>query len=338
MFNFEQIKLDLKDKPRTWLITGVAGFIGSNILEYLLLLDQKVIGIDNLYSGHLENINNFINDYPSYFNFYNIDITDYNACKKIFAEEPIDFVLHHAAIASVPLSIANPRLNNQVNIEGFINILDLAKDYLVKAFVYASSSAVYGDNRDLYKTESNVGNFLSPYALSKYTNELYAKQYRDHYNVNTVGLRYFNIYGKKQDPDSAYAAVIPKWINLMLQNKAVDIYGDGSNTRDFCSIDNVIMANILACFNSSRDSQQNIYNIGVGEAISLNDLLAKVIDIAVAHGINYSIKPNYQDFIKGDIRHSCASIKLAQENLNYMPVNDFTTGLTNIFKWFSHDK
>ncbi len=332
MHSFTQIVENLKKQPKTWLITGVAGFIGSNLLEHLLLLNQRVIGIDNFFSGKVENLENpNIRDKAHNFKFYNIDITDYNACKKALSNTKIDFILHHAAIASVPLSIDDPKLTTKVNIDGFVNILEIARDFQVKALIYASSSAVYGDNTDALKIESKIGSFLSPYALSKYTNELYAEQYAKHYGLCAIGLRYFNIYGPRQDPNSTYSAVIPKWINQILNGQQLHVNGDGTTTRDFCYIANVIKANILACFNSTCSGQ--VYNIGVGQSIQLAELLNHLLDISRKNNNEYNIRPIYKDFIAGDIKHSCASISLARDKINYEPINDITSGLESVYNW-----
>lgn len=332
MHSFPKIVENLKKQPKTWLITGAAGFIGSNLLEYLLLLNQRVIGIDNFFSGKPENLESInITDKAHNFKFYNVDITDYNVCKKALFDTKIDFILHHAAIASVPLSIVDPKLTTKVNIDGFVNILEIAKDCQVKALIYASSSAVYGDNTDALKMESKIGNFLSPYALSKYTNELYAEQYAKHYGLCTVGLRYFNIYGPRQNPNSTYSAVIPKWISQILNKQQLHVNGDGTTTRDFCYIANVIKANILACFNSTCSCQ--VYNIGVGESIQLADLLNHLLDISRKKNNHYDIKPIYKDFIAGDIKHSCASISLARNKINYEPTNDIISGLESVYNW-----
>ncbi|MBP9721981.1 MAG: NAD-dependent epimerase/dehydratase family protein [Gammaproteobacteria bacterium] len=328
MYKYEEIKKKLLLQPRTWLITGVAGFIGSNLLEQLLLLNQKVIGIDNLSSGKMQNINRL--DKLDNFEFYQVDIADYAACKNIFDSANIDFVLHQAAVASVPLSIINPKLTSKVNIDGFNNVLELSKESAVKTLVYASSSAVYGDNDDLEKLEPRIGNFLSPYAVSKYVNELYAEQYSSHHNLTTIGLRYFNIYGKHQDPKSTYSAVIPKWINQVINQEQIYIYGDGRTTRDFCHVDNVVQANILACFNGEYNQ---VYNIGVGSALDLDTLLGNIIDLVGKNELIYNIKPIYKDFIAGDIKHSCANIKLAQAELNYTPNTDLSKNLETVYNW-----
>ena len=347
-FSYQQAVELLLNQPRTWLITGVAGFIGSNLAEQLLLLNQKVIGIDNFFSGSKNNLNqvfytvenqslqfgSFKNSEGGVFNFHEIDINNYLDCEKIFHATKIDHILHHAAVASVPLSIKNPKLANHVNIDGFINILELAKKFAVRSISYASSSAVYGDDARLIKVEEKLGSLLSPYAVTKYANELYASQYASHYNLHCTGLRYFNIYGKRQDPNGAYAAVIPKWISSILANESISINGDGYTTRDFCSIDNVIKANILSSVNIHLNSRSSIYNIGVGQALSLNNLFDMLVQLSNEQGINYNLKPIYRDFAPGDIKHSCADISLAQQAINYHPDKDFYLGLKQLLSWF----
>ncbi len=342
LMSFEQIKEHLIDNQYTWLITGAAGFIGSNISEQLLALNQKVIGLDNFFTGKKENIADIRSLNTNNFSFYEADIVDNEQCAEIFASHKIDFVLHHAALASVPLSIEKPKLACEVNINGFVNILDLAKNHKVKAFIYASSSAVYGDNNDLVKVEANIGNSLSPYATTKYTNELLARQYTTYFGMPTVGFRYFNIYGKRQDPNGAYAAVIPKWMNQIINNRPLYIYGDGTTTRDFCGVDEVVKINILACFNLYYDDKNNnkinstVFNVGMGQELSLKALYDSMMTIAKKYNIKYSHPPVYQDFIKGDIKHSCANIDLARQELNFHPSANFYNELENLFNWISN--
>lgn len=334
-FNYEQATELLLNQPRTWLITGVAGFIGSNLLEQLLVLNQKVIGIDNFFSGTRENLNQKVSS--SVFDFYEADINNYAQCEKIFQQAKIDHILHHAAVASVPLSVTNPKLANYVNVDGFINILELAQKFSVRSVCYASSSAVYGDNPRAIKIEQELGNALSPYAVSKYTNELYARQYALHYRLNCTGLRYFNIYGKRQDPNGAYAAVIPKWMSSILANEQIYINGDGETTRDFCSVDNVVKANVLASLNSlnfDKSSDNNCFNIGVGQSLSLNYLFDILVRLFKEQGHDYKLKPIYRNFSPGDIKHSCADISLAKQAINYDPDKDFHSSLKQLLAWF----
>lgn len=333
MYNYNQIKQELLTQPKTWMITGVAGFIGSNILEKLLLLKQNVVGIDNLLTGSMANLDSVRNavskDEWLGFNFYNTSITDADSCAKIFKNNNIDFVLHHAAISSVPYSIKYPNKVKHNNIDGFNNILDLCVKNNIKNLVYASSSSVYGDNQERYKSEHHTGILLSPYAQSKQQNELAAKKYYDQHGLISTGLRYFNIYGKRQDHTSGYAAVIPKWIGAVLNNAEIYINGDGSTTRDFCHVDDVVMANILACFSN----EQAIYNIGSGLSVSLSQLLQLIVRFCSDHGFSYKQQPDYRDFLDGDIRHSCANIKLVTNNLGFQPSYSLEQGMNDLIKW-----
>jgi UDP-N-acetylglucosamine 4-epimerase len=338
MYNYQDLIQQLKDgkiSATTWLVTGCAGFIGSNIVENLLKLQQTVIGIDNFSTGRQANLDDIRNNVLAAewenFTFYQVDITDKEACAAIFKTNQITYVLHHAAISSVPYSIKYPEIVKHNNIDGFVNILQLSCDYGVQAFIYASSSSVYGDNTDSSKLEGNLGNLLSPYADSKFTNEKLAQQYSATYPISTVGLRYFNIYGKRQDPNGAYAAVIPKWIDAVLQNKQFYINGDGSTTRDFLNVDDVVQANILACLNTNSTlGKSQVYNVGSGQSISLNDLSKIIIITAKQFNIRYDKEPGYRDFVDGDIRHSCANIGLVQNNLNFYPQNDLEYGITKL--------
>lgn len=358
MHNYSKIKENLLQTPSTWLITGVAGFIGSNILEQLLLLNQKVVGIDNFFSGFEKNLLDVQNSIDSKlwdnFIFYNTDISDINSCNKIFQKYTINNTIHLAAICSVPFSIKNPELNNQVNINGFENILKLSCEYNIKNFVYASSSAVYGDESSVKLIENKTGKLLSPYATSKFEDEKIASKYSKEYNINTTGLRYFNIYGKRQNPNSAYSAVIPKWITSAILNQQIYINGDGSTTRDFCHVEDVVQANILSAVNppntshtsyTSHTSQDNlnniynkIYNIGTGEAISLNILFNLIKKISKKHNIDYNFGPEYRNFQQGDILHSCSSIDLVTKELNFKPSYNIEKGIDSIYNWYLSHK
>lgn len=337
MYNYQQITELLLEKSYTWLITGVAGFIGSNLAEHLLKLNQKVIGLDNLYSGYITNIEdikkNLTEQQVKNIEFYNLDINNKSQCNKVFNSN-IDFVLHHAAVTSVPFSIVNPEICYQTNIDGFKNIIELSVVHKIKSFVYASSSAVYGDNHDNLKTEDNIGQHLSPYAISKYQNEQIALQYSNIYKLHTTGLRYFNIYGKRQDPNSQYSAVIPKWLAAMLNNNSIYINGDGSTTRDFCYIKDVIQANILACLNQNNKTKFNIFNIGTGEDITLNNLFQNILILLNQNNIGYTLNPEYRDFQTGDIKYSCPDITKALQQLNYQPEYNLKQGLAEIFDWY----
>lgn len=330
MYTYQQIEKELLKKPCTWLVTGVAGFIGSNILEQLLLLNQKVVGLDNLSTGTAENLDSVANavgaDRWENFDFYNLDITDQSGCEKLFQSHHIDYVIHQAAISSVPFSIRYPEKVAKNNIDGFLNILELSRIYNVKSFVYASSSSVYGDSEEQYKSESQKVKILSPYASSKFENELVASHYIDKYKFNSVGLRYFNVYGCRQDHTGGYAAVIPKWIEAVFSDSDIYINGDGSTTRDFCHVNDVVKANILACFNKSSP----IYNIGCGQATSLLSLFNLIIKTCTDLGIKYSKHPEFREFLDGDIRHSCANISLASDKLNYYPSYTLEQGLDDL--------
>jgi UDP-N-acetylglucosamine 4-epimerase len=335
MKKLEKIKKILKKKKYTWLITGVAGFIGSNLLERLLHLDQKVIGVDNLASGSRKNLadvkKNLSNKKWKNFNFLKGDITKINFC--LLLPKKIDFVLHHAALGSVPKSIDNPILANNNNISGFLNILTASRLRNVKSFVYASSSAVYGDNMKFTKSENDISNLLSPYALTKYTNELYASIFFKCYNFSTIGLRYFNVFGNRQDPKGDYAAVIPKWINQILYKKNVIIYGDGKTSRDFISIENVVNANLLATF-ANQEARNQVYNIGSGNGTSLNKLF-KIISTIITSSSIQSTKiknPVLKKFRKGDIKHSTANIQKSKTLLGYHPCESLDESLEKTIK------
>jgi UDP-N-acetylglucosamine 4-epimerase len=324
----------IKENNSTWLITGVAGFIGSNLLEFLLKNDQKVIGLDNFLTGHLANLNEVESEVSSHqwenFKFIDGDICDLNTCLE--ATNSVDFVLHQAALGSVPRSLEDPIKTNEINVSGFLNILVAAKKSGVKRFIYAASSSTYGDHPDLPKVEENIGNPLSPYAVTKLVNELYAKVFFQSYGINAIGLRYFNVFGKRQDPSGAYAAVIPKWIAQMLAGRDVEINGDGETTRDFCYIDNVVQANIKAALVSKPESLNQVYNVAVGDQTSLNelyDILCNLLSVEPA-----SQKKKYLDFREGDVRHSMASIEKAKDLLEYNPEIRVGEGLKNSIDWY----
>ncbi len=314
----------------TWLITGAAGFIGSNLVEALLRLNQKVVGIDNFLTGYRHNIEEVLSsvgsDLKSNFTFYEADIRSLEDCHKAVAG--VDYVLHHAALGSVPESIKSP---DAVNVSGFVNMLLAARDAGVKRFVYASSSSVYGDLKTLPAIEDKTGNLLSPYAVSKYTNELYAKVFADCYGLQTVGLRYFNVFGSRQDPKGAYAAVIPLWIEALLSGRQAFINGDGENTRDFCYIEDVVQANVLSALTKNNQTINQVYNIAVGEQTSLNQLFN-----IIREGLNLSfdIKPAYRAFREGDIKHSLADIEKAKTFLGYRPNYHVKEGLELALKWY----
>jgi UDP-N-acetylglucosamine 4-epimerase len=341
MSRYEQLQEYLKNNQRSWLITGVAGFIGSNLLEKLLILDQKVVGLDSFDTGHQNNIdeairdaNNFSNrDLSGNFKFIKGDIKNLGDCRK--ACENIDYVLHQAALGSVPRSIENPINTNEANINGFVNMLVASKDADVKRFVYAASSSSYGDNSDLPKIENMTGNPLSPYAVTKLVNELYASVFAKNYDFKCIGLRYFNIFGKRQDPNGAYAAVIPKWVAAILNNDEVFINGDGETSRDFCYIDNTVQMNILAATTENDDAVDQVYNVALNDRTSLNDLYYMIEDklINKVEGLKKK-KPTYRDFRSGDVRHSQASIEKAQKLLDYQPKYKISEGMDEAIDWY----
>ncbi len=273
MSKYNDVKKQLKQNPKIWLITGVAGFIGSNLLETLLLLNQKVIGLDNFATGHqhnLDEVQNQVSDEQwQNFSFVRGDIRHIEDCQKAltFESQTVDYVLHQAALGSVPRSIADPILTNSTNITGFVNMLTAAKDAEVSTFVYAASSSTYGDHPALPKVEEHIGKPLSPYAVTKYVNELYADVFHKTYGLNAIGLRYFNVFGKRQDPNGAYAAVIPKWTAAMIENQDLFINGDGETSRDFCFVENAVQANILAA-TASEEGKNKVYNVALGDRTS----------------------------------------------------------------------
>lgn len=335
MNDFENIQLELRQYPRTWLITGCAGFIGSNLLEFLLKLDQTVIGLDNLSTGYLHNLDEvraLVSEGQwRRFEFIRGDVRDIGACKEAVAK--VDHVLHQAALGSVPRSLEDPLATNDSNINGFLNMLLAARDARVKSFVYAASSSTYGDHPGLPKVEDRIGRPLSPYALTKYVNELYAEVCARCYGFGAVGLRYFNVFGKRQDPRGAYAAVIPRWIAAMLADEQVIIHGDGSTSRDFCFVANAVQANLLAATRpGGRNSE--IYNVAVGAATTLNQLFGYLKDILDANGIRVSRAPLYLDFRNGDVRHSQADIGKAMRELGYSPAYRIHAGLEAVIPWY----
>lgn len=334
---YEKVKEELKQNPKTWLVTGCAGFIGSNLIESLLLLNQKVVGLDNFATGHKHNLDHVKNSVSekqwSNFSFTEGDITNYETCIDI--TKNVDVVLHQAALGSVPRSIDNPINSNASNVSGFLNMLTASKDNGVKRFVYASSSSVYGDSAELPKVEERTGNLLSPYAVTKYVNELYMGVFYKCYNFESIGLRYFNVFGKRQDPNGAYAAVMPKWIASMLNGEDVYINGDGETSRDFTYIDNVVQANILAGTTTNPDAFAKAYNTAAGGRETLNNLFNAIKNGLEKKVPNLKIKDAiYRDFRAGDIRHSNANISKAKELLGYEPTHNLEQGLKESLAWY----
>jgi len=332
---FEKLCEQLASSPKKWLITGVAGFIGSNLLETLLKLGQTVVGLDNFATGHQRNLDEVKSTVSekqwANFSFMEGDIRDYDTCTK--AVENVDYVLHQAALGSVPRSIADPLTSNAANVSGFLNMLQAAKDANVDSFTYAASSSTYGDHPALPKVEENIGNPLSPYAVTKYVNELYANVYARTYGFKSIGLRYFNVFGKRQDPNGAYAAVIPKWTAAMIEGEDVFVNGDGETSRDFCFIENTVQMNILAaCANDQAKDQ--VYNVAVGDRTTLNDLYQSIASSLKSNGIEVSNEPVYRDFRAGDVRHSQADISKAKKNLGYNPKFNISAGIDKAMPWY----
>lgn len=333
---YSQVCENLKSSPKVWLITGVAGFIGSNLLEALLKLDQQVVGLDNFSTGHQRNLDEVQSlvtvEQWAGFSFIKGDIRQLDDCKK--AVEGVDYVLHQAALGSVPRSINDPITTNEVNIGGFLNMLVAARDASVKSFVYAASSSTYGDHPSLPKVEHTIGNPLSPYAVTKYVNELYGSVFARTYGFKTIGLRYFNIFGPRQDPNGAYAAVIPKWTSAMIQGLDVIINGDGETSRDFCYVANAVQANILAATTTQDDAKNQVYNVAVSGRTTLNMLYSFLQTALVNNGVQYCKQPVYGNFRAGDVRHSQADIVKANQLLGYMPSHKINEGIDEAMPWY----
>lgn len=330
--------MQTKDAVKSWLITGVAGFIGSNLLERLLVNGQKVVGLDNFSTGHRHNLDDVRKQVGegAWKNFRMIegDIRNLSDCQE--ACVGIDCVLHQAAIGSVPRSISDPLGTHQSNLDGFLNMLVSAKDAKIKRFVFATSSSVYGDDPTLPKKESVTGRLLSPYAVTKHTNEVYADVFSRTYGMECIGLRYFNVFGARQDPDGAYAAVIPRWINELMSGNAPSINGDGETSRDFSYIENVIQANMLAAETENAEALNNVFNIAVGDRTTLNELFTLIRENLISYNPEVkSILPVYRPFRSGDIRHSHADISKAKKLLGYNPTHDIKIGLKETVRWFA---
>jgi UDP-N-acetylglucosamine 4-epimerase len=357
MTTYELLKIRLAKEPHTWLVTGVAGFIGSNLLEALLKLNQRVIGLDNFVTGNQENLNevkSIVNpDQWKNFKFIKGDITNLADCQhamsfdlssrkeiKIGCENqesksfPVEFVLHQAALGSVPRSLVDPVLTNTTNISGFLNIMLVAKDAKVKSFTYAASSSTYGDHPDLPKVEETIGKPLSPYAVTKYVNELYAGVFASCYGFNAIGLRYFNVFGPRQDPKGDYAAVIPKWTAAIIKDMPVIINGDGESSRDFCYIENVVQMNLLAATTENEQAKNQVYNVALGERRSLKELYEVLIRNLGDHHIKKTSQPIYREFRRGDVRHSLADINKAKKLLGYQPTNSLAEGISKTMPWY----
>ncbi len=388
MTAFVQLQTRLQTTPHTWLVTGAAGFIGSNLLEALLKLDQRVVGLDNFATGHQRNLDEVqalvTPEQWANFHFIQGDIRNLEDCQQamewkaplwrapnesllhapdprhcersaaIHAPQPVTYVLHQAALGSVPRSVEDPITTNSANITGFLNMLVAARDAKVKRFVYAASSSTYGDHPGLPKVEDTIGKPLSPYAVTKYVNELYADVFGKTYGLQSMGLRYFNVFGPRQDPNGAYAAVIPKWIASMIKGEPIYINGDGETSRDFCYIANVVQANLLAAtvtepiiaiaashallaMTEARQSDpiNQVYNVAVGERTTLNELYAQLhLNLLPRHAHLQGAKPQYRDFRAGDVRHSLADISKAQRLLGYAPTQRIGEGLALAMQWY----
>jgi UDP-N-acetylglucosamine 4-epimerase len=337
MSAYDQLQTELKAAPPTWLVTGVAGFIGSNLLEALLKLDQRVVGLDNFSTGKKKNLEEVRALVPTAqwarFQFLEGDISDLAACQRACAG--VDFVLHQAALGSVPFSMKDPLASHRSNVTGFLNMLLAARDAKVKCFVYASSSAIYGDDPTLPKVEEKTGRPLSPYAATKAINEVYASAFALAYGFPSIGLRYFNVFGPRQDPEGAYAAVIPLWIAALLRRQPVFINGGGETSRDFCFVANVVQANLLAATTANAEALNQAYNVALGQRTTLNELF---------HSLQSSLrqkdaalpeqKPTYRDFRPGDVRHSLADIRKAQRLLGFAPSHSIQAGLDLAMDWY----
>jgi len=338
MTAYDDLQAHLAGNRYTWLVTGVAGFIGSNLLETQLRLGQNVVGLDNFETGYRHNLDQALADAghspeTGAFRFIEGDIRDLENCRQ--ACEGVDYVLHQAALGSVPRSIEDPIRTNRANIDGFLNMLVASRDAGVKRFVYAASSSTYGDHPDLPKIEEKIGNPLSPYAVTKVVNELYASVFARTYGFRTIGLRYFNIFGKRQDPKGAYAAVIPKWVASLLAGDEVFINGDGETSRDFCYIQNTVQMNLLAAMSEDPDATDQVYNVALGDRTSLNRLFGMIQERLLVRrsGLN-PVQPSYRDFRAGDVRHSLADIGKAQRLLGYAPSHRIDQGLDEAMDWY----
>lgn len=334
---YEALKKTLQGKPQKWLVTGVAGFIGSNLAETLLKLGQEVVGLDDFSTGHrknLEEIQKSVGDAAwKKFKFLEGSIADAKNCAD--AVKGVQAVLHQAAIGSVPRSIKEPLVSHAANVDGFLNMIHAAKEEGIKRFVYASSSSVYGDHPGLPKVEDQTGNLLSPYALTKKIDEQYAEMFQRCYGFQSIGLRYFNVFGARQDPNGPYAAVIPLWIKAMLKGEPVFINGDGETSRDFCYIENVVSVNLLAAMSDDPRAWNQVYNVAAGQRTTLKELFQQIRDLLAKSKPELAqFSATYRDFREGDIRHSLANIDKAKRLLGYEPIHDVPAGLRLALEWY----
>ena len=337
MSDYETLKFQLQSKQHTWLITGAAGFIGSNLLEALLMLNQKVVGLDNFSTGHQRNLDEVqslvTSEQWQNFRFMQADICNLADCQT--ACTGVDYLLHQAALGSVPRSVEDPITTNASNVTGFLNMLVAARDSKVKRFVYAASSSTYGDHPGLPKLEDQIGKPLSPYAVTKYVNELFADVFGKTYEMQSIGLRYFNVFGPRQDPEGAYAAVIPKWIASMIKGGSIYINGDGETSRDFCYITNVVQANLLAAMTQNTEAVNQVYNVAVGGRTTLNELYAQLKQNLLNSYPHLKVsQPVYRDFRAGDVRHSLANIDKARGRLGYEPTQSMREGVMLAMPWY----
>ncbi|MDM0103697.1 NAD-dependent epimerase/dehydratase family protein [Variovorax sp. J22R24] len=334
---YERLQASLKSEQHTWLVTGVAGFIGSNLLETLLTLNQRIVGLDNFATGYQRNLDEVQSlvtpEQWKNFTFMQGDIRNLDDCRQ--ACEGVEFVLHQAALGSVPRSLADPITSNAVNIGGHLNMLVAARDAKVSSFTYAASSSTYGDHPALPKVEDRIGKPLSPYAVTKYVNELYADVFAGSYGLHAIGLRYFNAFGRRQNPNGAYAAVIPKWAGSLLKGEPVFINGDGETSRDFCYIDNAVQANLLAATTVEIDAKNQVYNVAVSGRTTLNRLFDLLRNSLLAHGVPADVQPVYRDFRAGDVRHSQADIDKARRLLGYKPTHTLAEGIPAAVAWYA---
>lgn len=325
----------LSDAGGRWLVTGAAGFIGSNIVEALMTADQHVVGLDNFATGHRSNLDEVKakvgGDRWARFQFIEVDIRDREACAR--AVDGVDFILHQAALGSVPRSMADPLNSHDANVTGFVNLLDAARLAGVKRFVYASSSSVYGNEPNLPKREERVGQPLSPYAATKAINEVYASVYKQAFGFPSIGLRYFNVFGPRQDPNGPYAAVIPKWLDAMTEGRQIEVYGDGTTSRDFCYVANAVQANVRAAL-AGDEAQNQVYNVAVGGRTSLTELFGLLRDALSRHQVHYTKEPVYADFRPGDVLHTEADIAKACSLLGYSPTHDLSEGIAEALPWY----
>lgn len=333
---YKKLLSEISTSPKKWLVTGVAGFIGSNLLETLLLAEQWVVGIDNFSTGHKKNLKEVQGlvsaEQWGRFTFVEGDIRSLEDCNSVC--QGVDYVLHQAALGSVPRSIDDPINTNSTNIDGFLNMLVAAKGAGVKSFTYAASSSTYGDHPGLPKVEAIIGKPLSPYAVTKYVNELYADVFSRCYDFNIVGLRYFNVFGKRQDPNGAYAAVIPKWISSMISGESIYVNGDGETSRDFCFIENTVQANLLAATSTNAESLNQVYNVAVGDRTTLNQLFVLLAAELSKNAVVYQRIPVYRDFRAGDVKHSQADICKIKALLGYAPEYSVEQGIAVAMPWY----